>query len=373
MQSKRTIGIHLLPCLALACFAALQPQDLTQAPTLTSVAPDNGITTPGTNVEVRGAGLRGDAVIYFGGVGARQTTVLSPSQLEVVTPYLRPGSYQLELKIGDAVVRSRVSFTALPAEVDAKIDMALGLAGNGKNTSAIELLTEIYKTNEDYQVRAFAAYQIGQVYYAEGDLWRWAGAPIFLDSDKSGLAVDTNWRYRSSLDRSTYYLPTGANSSDILRMLDWTVQKDVTQNPEPRFFRGLVNARFGDFAKAEADSQFILKAAPENASYQALSAYVAALKGQKPDLTSLDPERISDGRALSLFGEAAYLEGDSDRAQQFWLRAARVYPLGATLAFWAGKRHLKWGQIPVGVSLLRECIAMAPTSKEAKQAAELLR
>jgi tetratricopeptide (TPR) repeat protein len=223
----------------------------------------------------------------------------------------------------------------------------------------------------DYQVRAFAAYQMGEIYFAQGDWWRWAGAPIYLDSDKSGLAVDTNWRYRLSTDQSAYYLPTGAKSDEILRMLNWTVEKDVTQNPEPLFFRGLVNARFGNLSQAEADSEYILKLEPDNPSYRALSAYVGALAGHPPQFTAFDGGMISDSRALSLLGEAAYLSGDAERARQYWVRSAKLYPLGASLAYLAGKKHLAWGHVRVGTALLMECIVMAPESKEAREAREL--
>jgi tetratricopeptide (TPR) repeat protein len=330
------------------------------------------VTTPGVKVDVQGTAFTSDTVLYFAGIGARDIEFLSPSLIRATTPYLRPGRYTLEVKSGSVLSRSSAFFTALPSAVDAEIDRAVTLAAEAKIPAAIRLLTGITETYGDYQVRAFAAYQMGQIYFAQGDWWHWGGAPIYVDSDKSGLAVQTNWRYRLSTDQSDYYLPTGVNPGGILRLLDATVSMDVTENPEPRFFRGLVNARLGNLPTAEADNKYILMIEPDNPSYRALSAYVDVLRGRQPEFKSPDAEAISDGRALGLLGEAAYLMGDSEGSRRYWGRAAKLYPLGASLAFLAGKKHLAWGQTRVGTALLTECTVMAPGSKEAEEAKGLL-
>jgi hypothetical protein len=73
-----------------------------------------------------------------------------------------------------------------------------------------------------------------------------------------------------------------------------------------------------------------------------------------------------------MLGQAAYLSGDVQGAQKWWVLEAKVYPLGASLAYWAGKKHLARGQQRVAAALLTECTVMASNSKEAKEAKELL-
>jgi predicted Zn-dependent protease len=174
------------------------------------------------------------------------------------------------------------------------------------------------------------------------------------------------------MDQSDYLLDVNPNPDHDLKLADWTVKKDVTQNPEPRFYRSLVNARYGDLRKAKADSDFILKLEPGHPSYRALAAYIAVLAGDKTLLQSFYGEAIKDARALSLLGEAAYLSGDVAGAHQWWSLAAKAYPLGASLAYLAGKKHLTRGQRRVAAALLTECTIMAPNSKEAKEAQDLL-
>jgi tetratricopeptide (TPR) repeat protein len=171
---------------------------------------------------------------------------------------------------------------------------------------------------------------------------------------------------------STYILPIDGDSDSAVKLADWTVKYDVTQNPEPLFFRGLVNARFGNLSKAKTDSDLILKLEPNNPSYQALAAYIAVLRGDKPQPPSLTHRTIKDGRALDLLGETAYLRGDPADAQKWWAEAADVYPLGGSLAYWTGKKHLARGQRRIAAALLTECSAVAPSSKEAKEAKEIL-
>ena len=76
---------------------------------------------------VIGSHFSPESVVYFGGLQARETIFINGTALQAVTPYLRPGSYKLDLKSGEAVIQSNVSFTALPASVDSTIDQAEGL------------------------------------------------------------------------------------------------------------------------------------------------------------------------------------------------------------------------------------------------------
>ena len=373
----RQIG-DLGKCLLL-CLMALGPNDLSaarglEAPELTAVVPKTGATTPGIRVLVYGTGFLPDTIVYFGGLEVRETKFISASTLEVVTPYLRPGTYQLQLRSGATTVKSEVTFLALPSRFDFEIDRAVALARKGETAAAISLLTSIANTSGDYQARAFAHYRAAQIYFAQGDWWHWAGeaAGVYDDADKSGRAVQTSWQYRLSYAQSTYILPIDGDADTPLKLANWTVEYDVTKNPEPQFFRGLLNARYGDFQKAKIDSDSILSIDPGNPSYRALAAYIAVLAGEKAQLQSFSGEPTKDARALSLLGETAYLSGDLEGAQRWWVSAAKEYPLGAGLACWAGRKHLARGQKRVAAALLNQCITMAPNSKEAKEAIDLL-
>jgi tetratricopeptide (TPR) repeat protein len=341
---------------------------------VTAVEPKAAVTTPGAEVWIHGGGFSSDVVAYVGGIQVRITNLVNSSTLVVVTPYLRPGTYQIQLKSAVTTLRSDLSFTALPAPMDAEIDDAVALAGKGQASAGIDILTGIAKTASDYQVRAFAHYQIGQIYFAQGDWWRWAGQSneAFMDSDKSGSAVQTNWRYRVASDLGDYFLPTSGQQDHDLALADFTVAYDVTENPEPRFYRGLLNARYGNFAKARADLDFVLAVEPGNPSYRALAAYISALEGGKVQLQTFSGETIEDARALGLLGEVAYLNGDTALAEQWWAQATKIYPLGANLACLAGKKHLERGQARVAASLLTECTSMTPNGREAEEARQLL-
>ena len=339
---------------------------------LIAIEPQAGVTTPGSTVKIYGTGFSPDAVAYFGGLEARETKFISSSTLEVITPYVRPGSYQLQLRSGGIAVRSEVTFAAGASQVDHEIDRSLALARQGNAPAAIAILTSITKTHPDHQVRSFGHYQIGQIYFAQGDWWRWAGETSGVFDSESGAAVQTSWEYRLSYARSVYLLPVESDPDTPLRLADWAVKYDITQNPEPRFFRGLANARYGNLQEAKIDSDFINKAQPENASYRALASYVGVLTGGKIDLESSHLGTTHDPRALSLLGEAAYLAGNGAEAHRLWTEAGREYPLGASLALWAGKKHLARGQHRIADSLLTECVFMAPDSNEAREAKDLL-
>jgi hypothetical protein len=373
MRQTLTVRKYLLLNVILGTLTTCATVCAADHPTLNSVKPDAGVTTPGNPVSIHGSGFTPDTVVYFEGLQTRETSFISPTTLDVVTPYLRPGHHRIQLKTGDIIINSETIFTALPSQVDSQIDRAI-LMGQEQVAPAIEILTLIAKTNIDYQVRAFAHYQAAEIYFAHGDWWQWRAEAfgIFDDANKSGRAVQTSWRYRVAIDQSDYLLDVNPDPQHDLVVADWTVQYDATQNPEPRFFRSLVSARYGKLLKAKADSDSILKLEPSNQSYRALAAYVAVLSGDKARLQSLDGEPVTDGRALSLLGEAAYLSGDLRGAQSWWAQAAKAYPLGASLAYWAGKKHFALGQQRVAEALLTECLTMAPDSKEAKEARDLL-
>ena len=111
-----------------------------QHPTIQSVLPSSGITTPGMKVAVRGLGFSPGAVVYFDGLEARETKFLSPTELDVVTPYLRPGRHLLQVSSGEASTRSSVEFLALPSEADSEIDRAAEMAAQGKIDEGVSIL-----------------------------------------------------------------------------------------------------------------------------------------------------------------------------------------------------------------------------------------
>ncbi len=167
-------------------------------------------------------------------------------------------------------------------------------------------------------------------------------------------------------------LPTSNQPDHDLVLADWVVKKDVTGNPEPRFHRSLVNARYGNLDKARADCNYILRVDPTNASYRALSAYINVLKGDHEGLRSFDHETITDPRALALLGEAEFLSGNTVDARAWWGEEAKLFPKRGSLALWLAKKHLIRGQNRIARSLLAECVAIDPASQEAKEATALL-
>jgi len=171
---------------------------------------------------------------------------------------------------------------------------------------------------------------------------------------------------------SDYLLPVHDSPEYDLKLADFLVQYDATEGPEPRFYRGLVNARYGNLRQAKEDSDVILSQEPRHPSYRALAAYAAVLRGENAQLRSFNEESLTDARALSLLGEAAFLSGNPASAQKWWILAAKEYPLGAGLALLAGKKHLVRGHTRIAASLLAECTVMVPNSKEAKEAKDLL-
>ena len=377
MRSRSSLGRIQIPLvLGTLCWSAVfTPRISTHAsaPQIWDIRPRSAITTPGSKVWIYGINFSPREVVYIGGLQVRITTVLGPTNLVVVTPYLRPGAYHLQIRSGHTIVRSAVTFKSVRAPVDMGINRAEALARDGHRSAAINLLTRIATNSPDPQVRAFVHYDAGQIYFSEGDWWRWAGeAATVFDDRRAGMAVQTSWRYRLSTQLADYYLPTTGQKALDLISANWTVQYDATEDPEPRFYKSLIEARYGNLNQARVDAEFALKADPTNQSYRALLVYVSALKGDAKPLKSFIDDSLTDPRALALLGEAAYVSGDAASARQWWIRAAKIYPLGAQLAYLAGKKHLARGQNRVAESLFAECVAMAPGSRDAIQAAQLL-
>ena len=371
MTCKYNLRLFAFSISLVAC-SSLSRSQQPELPQITAVEPKAGITSLGSKVTVYGRGFSPQTVLYFDGLEVRETKFIGPSALEVVPPYLRPGVYMLQLKSGDITVRSEISFTASPSPIDSEIDRAVALAEKGQTDMAIAALTNIAKTCKDYQVRSFAHYQMAQIYFSIGDWWRWGGEAAGPFEREAGRAVQTSWRYRLQYAESVYLLPIDSDADTPLVLADGMIKYDVTENPEPRFFRGLINARYDNLEKAKVDSDLILRAQPENMSYRALAAYIAVLAGDRTHLQSFSSEPINDPSALALLGEAAYLSGHVRDAELWWSQEAKVYPLGASLAYWAGKKHLARGHQRIAVALLTESATMAPSSKEGKEAKDLL-
>jgi tetratricopeptide (TPR) repeat protein len=346
-----------------------------ESPRIQSVLPTSAITSPGTKVKVFGTGFAPDAVVYFDGLQSRETNFISSTELEAETPYLRSGTHLLQISSGGVSARSDVKFSALPSEADAQIDRAIEIARQGKTDEAISALEQIGQTNSDYQVRAAAFYEVSQIYFNLGDFfdWRVASALIYLDAAKSGMAVQTSWRYGLAFAQSQYLLNEQSNARADLRLADIVIDFDVTQDPEPRFYRAVLNARSGNLAKAQVDSVFVSKAWPNRPSAAALAAYIAALGGDAIPLRSMTSGPIpTDATASALLGEGLLATGDAANAKRFWAAAVDANPTAITMPCLAAKKHLNSGQKPTAKILLSECTAMAPDSKEGQAARETL-
>jgi IPT/TIG domain-containing protein len=340
-----------------------------------SILPSAGVTSPGTKVKVLGTGFWPGAVVYFDGLQSRQTNFISPTELEVETPYLRPGIHFLQVVALNVTIRSSVEFMALPSESDAQIDKAIEIARQGNTDAAAAALEQIGQTNSDYQVRAAAYYEESQIFFNRGDLfnWRRASALIYLDSAKSGMAVQTYWRYGLAFANSLYLFDAEPKARFDLRMADNLITFDVTEDPEPRFYRALLNARSGNLAKAKIDSDFVSKAWPSKSSSAALAAYIAVLSGDTRPLHTMTSGPIpTDATSLALLGEGLFVSGDLASAKRFWSGAAEANPARTTMPCLAAKKHLNNGEKITAKVLLTECVAMASNSKEGQAARESL-
>lgn len=344
-----------------------------EPPQVTAVEPSSVVTTPGTKVMVSGAHFSPDSTVYFGGLQAREITFVNPSALQAVTPFLRPGTYELALKSGEAIIHSDVDFIALAAPVDSNLDLAEGLAAKGQADAAIAIFTSIATRHPDYDVRAYAHYRGGKLYLGQGNYME-AGVQSGLIWDKKvSRGVQSSWRYRLLSDETAYSISESNDQDTDFVASDWAVKWDITENPEPRFWRALISARFGKMQQAKADLQFVLAAEPENQSYRVLAAYIGVLAGDKPSLDAFGGgQQLKDPRALSLLGQAAYMTGDYGGAQAWWAAQAKISAVEAKLDCLAGRKHLKYGQARIGTALIAECATVAPDSREGKEAKEQL-
>jgi tetratricopeptide (TPR) repeat protein len=323
---------------------------------------------------VIGAHFSPDSIPYIGGLQAREITFINPSALQAVTPYLRPGSYKLDLKSGETIIQhSDVGFTALPAPVDSSIDRAESMARKDQTNAAIEIFTNIGTTYPDFDVRAFAHYRAGQLYLAQGNYWRAGEEGALIWDAKASHGVHSSWRYRLLSAEMDYSISGSSDHDADLKIAEWAVKWDITENTELRFWRALVSARFGKMDQAKADLKFILAAEPENPSYRALAAYIGVLAGDRSQLDAFRGQEVRDVRALGLLGQAAYLSGDYDGARAWWATEGKTGIPEAMLACGAGRKHVKYGQTRVGTALISECAAVTPDSREGKDATDFLR
>jgi tetratricopeptide (TPR) repeat protein len=368
----KLLSYLLLTAAAKSLFGPSPAPQQNELPELAAAEPSKAISTPGAIILIEGNHLSPDSIVYFGGLQARDVIFINSSALRVVTPYLRPGTYKIDVKVGELLIHSDVDFEVLPAPVDSEIDGAEKLVAAKHLDAAIELLSKIASNNPDYDVRAFAHYRAGQLYLAQGDYWRGAEeAALIWDKDVS-MGVQTSWRYRLLYDETAYSVSISDDHDTDLRIAESTVKMDVTENPEPRFWRALLNARFGNLKQAKTDLRFILIARPDNQSYRALEAYIGVLSGDKTRLEGFRGQKVTDARAIRILGQAAYINGDSDAAQAWWMEHAEDDLVWAKLDYLVGLKHLKYNQVKVGTALLAECATVTPDSSEGKRAKEQL-
>jgi len=368
-MTKKIFSICMLNTLVLLFSSQSKAQ--TEPPRVTAVEPSSTVTTPGAKVTVVGADFPPDAIVYFGGLQARQITFVNGSALQAITPYLRPGNYKIDIKSGETIIHSDVGFIALPAQVDSKLDQAEDLVAKKQINTAISLFTNIATTNTDYDVRAYAHYRAGQLYLVQGDYWAAGGEAGLIFDEKASMGVQSCWQYRVLSNEITYSVSQSNDHDTDLGVADWAVKWDITENPEPRFWRALMNARFGKMDQAKADLKFALAAEPNNPTYRALAAYMAVLAGDKAQLDAFRGQQVADARALALLGQAAYISGDQNGAQAWWSAEGKVGVWQAKLNCGAGAKHVNYDQTRIGTALLAECAAVAPDSL-AKQARKLL-
>lgn len=368
---------------------AVSRTEHTNLPKAYGLSPMSAVTTPGSTVTVFGDGFSPNTRVYFDGHVARQTVFLSPSRVEVITPYLRPGEHIVRITQAPkivamnavTVVRVEIPFKALPSAVDSEIENALLLADANKVPEALHALEGIASAYPDYQVRAFTHYQEGQLYFAVGDWDRWyaENMGIFLDAKQTGWSVQTAWPFRLALARSHYYLDMGGDPGHEGDQYDDMVALDVTGATEPRFERALLNARIGRPLAAQADISFCLAKDPGNARFAALGAFCAAAASEDHARAAAPLEKArsalssdpSDYRARTLLGEAEYMDGQVQKAMEDWAEAGQTYSLGADLALRLARKHLWRGDQRTASMFLAEVKAMGPGSAQAQEAAEL--
>ena len=245
------------------------------------------------------------------------------------------------------------------------------MAAKKQTGAALSIFETIAAANPDYDVRAYVRYRAAELYLALGNYME-AGVQSGFFDKRVSMGVQTSWRYRLQGDELAYSISESNDHDTDLRIADGTVKMDITENPEPRFWRALISARFGKMEQAKADLKFILAAEPQNRSYLALAAYIGVLAGDKTQLEAFRGQQVNDARALALLGQAAYLNGDYDGAQAWWTAEGKISVAEAKLDLGAGRKHIKYGQIRVGKALLAESATVTPDSQEGKEAKGLL-
>src|SRR5579862_6837450 len=137
MTRSAEIWTQRTSCSIVLLLGLSSPALATEQPRVRSVLPNSAITSPGTKIKVFGTGFSPGAVVYFDGLEARETNFIGSTELEVETPYLRPGTHLLQITSGGTSTRSDVEFSALPSEADSQIDRAIEIARQGRTDEAV--------------------------------------------------------------------------------------------------------------------------------------------------------------------------------------------------------------------------------------------
>ncbi len=110
------------------------------APTITSISPDGGLTTGGTQVVIRGSGFLNGATVTFGGVGATGVTVLNGATVTAITPPHAAGRVDVRLANPDGQAATLpdafVYFTA-PSLALSPASQTVPMGGKGQLTVAL--------------------------------------------------------------------------------------------------------------------------------------------------------------------------------------------------------------------------------------------
>lgn len=86
-------------------------------PTVTSVSPSSGPTTGGTTVTINGTSFQSGAMVAFGAVLAASVTVMSPTQIQAITPAEAAGTVSITVTNPDAGKASLASVFSFLAAV----------------------------------------------------------------------------------------------------------------------------------------------------------------------------------------------------------------------------------------------------------------
>ena len=346
-------------------------------PLVVNLSPPFAVTSPGAQIVITGEGFTPGTKIFFDGMEARRSKFVSGSQIDVVTPFLRPGEHRLWIQSQGKADPASPRFVAIAAPIDAELDAAMAQAASGKITAALDALQSVAETNEDYQVRAYTYYEMGQICLANGDFngWRSWSMSIFQDAYSSGPSIQSYWPYRLAIIMSSYVYDMGKSVRNDAGF-DQVVDLDVTDAPEPRFERALFDALVGNVQKARRDIDFLLETQPPNAAYLALAALIAqaegnrslALKQEAAAESALPANGLVATQALAILGELEYRRGDSLKAQSHWSRMGASAPHSASLAVILARRYLKMGSKEVASMFLSEAIAAAPNTPVASEA-----